>query len=205
MSYVVRNLNQAISEVKKGNWRNIENKLRGREIKELKIGNIGFGRIGKNLYKYFDAMGSDVSYYDPYFNDLNNEYPYNSKIDDLYKLLNSSDLVITPVTLNKTTYKLVDKKFINEMKDGSILINTARGDVVDEEALYDALVTKKISACGLDVLSNENKNIFLTENKLLEYAKSNSNLIITPHIAGLSTDSETKAQNAAFQLILDNI
>ena len=150
-------------------------------------------------------MGSDISYYDPYFNDLNNEYPYNSKIDDLYKLLNSSDLVITPVTLNKTTYKLVDKKFINEMKDGSILINTARGDVVDEEALYDALVTKKISACGLDVLSNENKNSFLTENKLLEYAKSNSNLIITPHIAGLSTDSETKAQNAAFQLILDNI
>ena len=73
--------------------------------------------------------------------------------------------------------------------------------MVDEEALLEALLTKKIAACGLDVLSNENKDNFLIQSKLFQYSRENDNLIITPHIAGLSRDSETKAQNAAFQLL----
>ena len=196
----IRNLRAAFSSVTNGNWRNVENNLRGREISELKIGIIGFGRIGNNLANYFLSMGSEVFINDPYINydSINNEIVICNEIDEL---LRNCDVIVTSVTLNESTKYLVNKDFINKMKDGVIYINTSRGDVVDESELLNALETGKISSCALDVLSGENKKGFLDNNKLVEYAKSNENLIITPHIAGLTIDSETKAQKAAFNLL----
>ena len=148
-------------------------------------------------------MGSKVFFYDPFLTNQKNTIPRDIRIDKLSKLLKESDLVVTSVTLNESTYKMVNKKFLDRMKDGAVLVNSSRGDVVDEMALLNALKTKKLSACALDVISNENNSNFLVENELIKYAKENDNLIITPHIAGLSSDSETKAQKAAFKLVLD--
>jgi len=197
----VRKLNLAVESVSNGFWRDREEDLRGREISELSIGIIGFGRIGQNLSRYFTSMNSKIYAYDPFLKDLDH-IPENIEfIKDQKYLLKISDLVITSVTLNESTFKMVNEEFFRNMKKGAIYVNTSRGDVVDEDALLNALETKKISYCSLDVISGENSEDFLQNNKLVKYSKKYKNLIITPHMAGLTIDSETKAQKAAFEML----
>ena len=201
----IRNFKASLKTVHDGNWRNVEEKLRGREIYGLNIGIIGFGRIGSNLANYFQALGSKILAYDPYVFDFSG---FNKEIQvcsNLKELLKDSDVVITSVSLNDETKNMVNEEFFRNLKRGCTYINTSRGDVVDEEALLNALETKKISSCALDVLKNENQKNFLVNNKLVNYSFKHENLIITPHIAGLTIDSETKAQKAAFDLILQNL
>ena len=88
------------------------------------------------------------------------------------------------------------------MKDGVYFINTSRGDVVDETDLLNFLKNGKIEAAGLDVISDELKGDF-NNHPLIDYAKKHDNLIITPHMAGLTYDSERKAQTASFHAIKD--
>ena len=100
---------------------------------------------------------------------------------------------------------MVDEQFFSKMKKGAIYVNTSRGDVVDESMLLAALNNGTLSACALDVMSNENRPGFLQENPLVEYARMNNNLILTPHMAGLTFDSEIKAQFAALDLLLEGL
>ena len=95
---------------------------------------------------------------------------------------------------------MINDDLFNNMKKGVYFINTSRGDVVDEDVFIKYLMNGKIKAAGVDVISDEltgDKN----EHPLVKYAKSNDNLIITPHIAGLTFDSERKAQTAAYNAI----
>ena len=87
---------------------------------------------------------------------------------------------------------MVNDKWFNNMKKNSIFINTSRGEIVNEKSLLKALKKNKIKGAALDVLSDE-KNILKKKNILIEYSKHNQNLLITPHIAGLTFDSEFKA------------
>ena len=86
------------------------------------------------------------------------------------------------------------------MKDGSYFINISRGEIINESDLIKAMKSGKIVAAGVDVLSDE-QTIDISTNLLMKYAKLNNNLIITPHIAGLTVDSEKKAATFAFNQI----
>ena len=110
-------------------------------------------------------------------------------LDDL---LSNSDIICICVHLTKETKNLIDKKKFNKMKKNVILINTSRGEVLDENELIKNLRKKKIKYACLDVLSNEHQ-IKLKTNKLINYSQNNSNLVITPHMAGLTYESETLA------------
>ncbi len=136
-----KNLIGALNQVRLGNWRNIENEIRGNEIVGKKIGIFGFGRIGKNLYKYLSAMGAKVNFYD--IKNTSNSPKFKNK--DI--ILKSSDLIAVCISYNKKNFNYVDKDFFSKMKHNSIFINTSRGEVVNENDLINALKKKKIKMC----------------------------------------------------------
>ena len=191
---VIRKTPYAFESVKKGEWRETEYKFRGRELNGLTLGIIGFGRIGSNLAKYSLAFGMKIVAYDPYVKIKDDKVYQVKKIDDL---VSKVDAIAICVHLNEETYKMINNTLFSKMKDGVYFINTSRGDVIDEKALVKNLENGKILAAGLDVISDEFTSL-KDEHPLIKYAKKNNNLIITPHIAGLTYDSEEKAQTAAY-------
>ena len=193
----IRKTPYAFQAVLQGKWREIEVHLRGRELYGLTIGIIGFGRIGSNLARYSLAFGMKVYTFDPYIK-INN--PDIVQYNNLNEMLPEVDIVAVCVHLNNETYKMINDDVFTMMKKGVYFVNTSRGDVIDEEALLKNLINGKIKGAGIDVLSDElsgDKN----EHSLVKYARKYNNLIITPHIAGLTYDSERKAQTAAYNAI----
>lgn len=192
-----KNIINAIKEVKSGNWRNVEKKLRGNEIIGKRIGIFGKGRIGKNLGHYFQSMGAKVKFFDVNKKNIN-------KLSLKNDILKKSDLIAVCISYNKDNYNFVDRKFFSKMKKGSIFVNTSRGEVIDENSLISALKSKHIKCAYLDVVKNE-QNLKEKDNILIEYSKKNENLIISPHMAGLTHESEEKAFAIASQNIIKNL
>ena len=126
--------------------------------------------------------------------------PRSEKQKEYVRALKDSDIIVVCITYNKKNFNFVDSKFFNKLKKGSIFVNTSRGEVVDENALIKALSTKKLVYAATDVVRNE-QNLTKKKNKLIEYSKNNHNLLITPHMAGLTYDSERKAA----EITVDNI
>jgi len=197
MISTIRKTPFAFDAVRSGNWRNVEAEYRGRELNGMTLGIIGFGRIGTNLAHYSSAFGMHVMAYDPYV-EINKRYV--TQTDSLDQLLLNSDVIAVCVHLNEETYKMINANVFNKMKKGVYFINTSRGDVVDENALLENLTNGKVEVAGLDVITDELESI-KDQHPIVEYAKKNKNLIITPHMAGLTYDSERKAQEAAFEAI----
>lgn len=196
----VRNFSAAIKHVEQGLWRENDDKLRGREFCESTVGVIGLGRIGGNVANWSKAMGAKVIYFDPFVED-----PNFFRADDMMSLLRDSDIVVVAVHLNSTTNNLIRLKHLKAMKKSAWLVNTSRGEIVSENDLIFALKNKIIRGASLDVIANENSMAKFSSISVLEYAKNNSNLIITPHVAGLSVDSERKAQMFAFEMSLRSL
>ena len=158
-------------------------------ISRLKVGIIGYGRIGRKVSNICLAMGSSIQFFDPYISDYQ---PLVKKMKSLKKLVETSDVVSLHVPHEKNTENLISDKILQNFKKGSFLINTSRGELVDENALIKNLKNKRICGAAIDVISNEfdpkfKKNI--KKNKLISYAKKNPNLIITPHVGGSTYDA----------------
>jgi D-3-phosphoglycerate dehydrogenase / 2-oxoglutarate reductase len=189
MLSLVRNISKASQITKSGHWRDMEDNLRGSELQNKNVGIIGFGRIGSNLSRYCKAFKMNIFAFDPY-KKINLKYVNQRK--SIKEILRCSDILFICVHLDKKTNKMVNETWFNNMKKNLIFINTSRGEIINEKSLLKALKNKKISGAALDVLSDE-KNILNKKNPLVEYSKYNENLLITPHIAGLTFDSEYKA------------
>lgn len=156
----------------------------GKEYWELSgktIGIIGLGNIGKEVAKIAVVFGMEVQYYSTSGKNLNTDY----KSVALEKLLASSDVVSIHAPLNENTLNLIGEKELHQMKSTSILLNTGRGGIVDEEALIVALNNNIIAAAGLDVLAKEP----IKPDYLLNQLKDSSKLLITPHIAWASKEA----------------
>lgn len=117
------------------------------------IGVIGLGSIGFKFAKMANGFGANVIAYDP-FKKEGPEYDFIEQVS-LDELLKHSDIISIHCPLTKDTYQIINKDSIAKMKDGVILINTARGKLIDEDALLEALNSNKIYAAGLDVLVEE--------------------------------------------------
>ncbi len=186
--YTLRKFNLVKKITNDGSWRKKEDLFRGNEIFNKKIGIIGYGRIGKKLSKYLYSLGCKIYIYDPYVKNMMSNY---KKINNLSYIFKYMDIISLNLTLNKATEKLINSKLINILKKNQILINTSRGKVIDEKNLIKKIKEKKFYY-STDVISNEFKNN-LNDNILNKYSKSNDNLIVTPHIAGLTYESQSKA------------
>jgi len=149
---------------------------------EKLIGIIGLGKIGRALVPKAKGFGMRIAAYDPYISDDIFELIGVKRIYELDDLLQTADYVSIHAPLTPETYHLFDERAFDHMKDTSYLINTARGQIINEEALYTALKTEKIAGAGIDVLEKEPIE---KENPLLNL----HNIIITPHIAWYSEES----------------
>lgn len=189
-----RHLRGAIQEVLEGGWD--RNKFPGLMLRGRTLGIIGCGRIGQWMAQYGAAFGMRCLGYDPYVT----PWPEGVKRSSLHELLKMSDFITVHVPLNDETRRLLGPGEFALMKPGAILVNTSRGDVIDEGALLSALQERRLAAAGLDVLSSEPE---IANNPLVEYARKHSNLIITPHIAGFSPDALKQVLEFSCRRIVD--
>lgn len=165
----------------------------GIELYNKTIGIIGTGAIGSKSVKIAKGFSMNVICFDKIENkELIDKY--NIKYTDLETLCKLSDIIMIHAPLTPSTYHLINRDNINLMKENTIIVNTARGEIIDTEALYDALIENKIKAAALDVLEFEeilsnkppgdninfkNLRISLINSKLLKL----KNVTATPHIA----------------------
>ncbi len=182
----LRKINLVIKRNRENNWRNIEHLLRGNQIEGKIIGILGYGRIGKNIHKYAKSFGAKVLIYDPF---VKGKFK-----NTLHKIQNNSDIILSSMSYNKKNFNFFDWNFFKNLKKKPIFVNTSRGECVNEKDLIKALKLKKILFAAVDVIKNE-QLIMNKKNILVEYSKNNNNLIVTPHIAGLTFESEKIAAN----------
>ena len=175
----------AALSVLEGKWD--RDKFKYYQLKGRNLGIIGMGRIGNQLKKYADAFELNFRYFDPYVLNLP------GKMQNLQNLASWSDIIIIACEYNADTRHLIDRKFLSYLNDGNLIINTARGDIVDDEALVEVLLSKKIFYSA-DVVSNEQDNNKFETNKLLKLTQVSSQILITPHIAGASYDAMKKTE-----------
>lgn len=164
------------AEVKKGKWTNCKDWCFWDypliELSHKTMGIIGYGRIGQNTGKIARALGMNVLAYDKYENPDLKDVKYVS----LNTLCKKSDVIVLHCSLNAENKEIINKSTLGKMKSNAILINNARGGLVNEQDLADALNSKKIQAAAVDVVSTEPIH---DDNPLLQ-AK---NCIITPHMS----------------------
>lgn len=170
----------------KWDWREFQPITR---LKGKTVGMIGLGRVGKEVAKRFQGFGVDIVAHDPFVGPRVFEQ-CGAKAVDLETLLGKSDIITIHVPLSRETYHMIGANAFRKMKKTAILVNTCRGPVVHEKALYSALKERRISGAGVDVLEEEP----LTEEcRLTEL----DNIIITPHMAWYSEDSLLEIQTKA--------
>lgn len=165
-----RNLIQHDSLMKDGGWE----KIKGKTLSEQTLGIIGCGNVGSRLAKKADAFGMRILACDPKEIPKAIQEEYHIEQTDLNTLLMESDFVSMNCDLNETSHHLLSKREFELMKSSAVVINTARGGVIDEKALIHALQNKEIAGCGLDVYEMEP----LPSSSPL---RSMGNVILMPH------------------------
>ena len=172
-------------EIKAGNYSPIREKLfigGLKEISDLHLGLVGFGAIGRKVAQVAGLLGARVSYFDVIRPDRAIEEQLQVIYKDFDDLLRTSDAVSIHTPLTKQTYHLIGRKELRLMAPGSILINTARGEVVAPDALADVLEDEHLMGAAIDTLYPEPPT---SDHPLLNLSKAaRDRLLITPHIAG---------------------
>ena len=187
---LIRNIYQAHKSVVNKKWD--RDRFKGKELKELTLGIIGYGRLGSMVASYGSAFGMNIIVNDI---SLNSNCPYDYV--NLDELLTTSDVITIHVPMNDDTKLLLNKKNLYKLKHGAILINTSRGEIIDEDIILDLLKSGTLAGFGADVLSNEfsGDSNWLEKSKLRIYAMNNNNILISPHIGGVTEQSVEKANN----------
>ena len=165
---------------------------RGRDLNGMTLGILGYGRLGRIVAGYGRALGMKVLASDIREPAAENEdrVSYCSQAE----LFKNCDIVSLHAGYSEANRHMVDGVDFDRMRTGSYFINTARGELVNEDALLDALESGKLAGAGLDVLDNEQDQAGLFKKPLIKYAQGHSNLLITPHIGGCTLESMHKTE-----------
>ena len=192
MLSLAREIPRADREVRNGNW--IKKELMGSELRGKYLGIVGLGNIGKRLGRLARALNMNIIGYDvvPIDEEFSKEVGLMKA--DLGTLLASSDYVSLHVPLLDSTKHLINAEKMSSMKNTSRIINTSRGGVIDEDALYEFLKDGKLGGAALDVFEVEPA----TSNKLA----SLSNFISTPHMGAQTKEAQSLAANVIAEKII---
>lgn len=182
MLALLRRITSLDNEVKKGVWIKQANGLRNFDLKNKIVGIVGLGSIGQKVNRLLKAFGAHVYYFDPYRLSKNDEEEHQIEYRPLNEILAISDIVSLHCSLTSSTRNLIGIKELASMKKGAILVNTARGGLINEDALVDALNSNHLGGAALDVFNSEP---ILQDSNLLNC----KNLVLTPHIGGVTFDS----------------
>jgi glyoxylate reductase len=190
-----RRIFEGVSFLRNGLYKGWEPKLLlGMELKDKTLGILGAGRIGTAVAKRAKSFGMNVLYSD-YKSNPTIEKKFNGAKVTLNNLLNNSDILSIHLPLNKKTFHFLDKGKMKKMMQNSILINTSRGEIIDERALINLLRRNKFIAVGLDVFENEPK----VNPALLKYI----NVIVLPHLGSATNDARNSMAELAAQNVIN--
>ena len=153
----------------------------GQQMKDFKVGIIGYGRLGKMMAKFCRAFDADVYIYDPYSDESN--------IDSLEELFDICDAVSLHVHVSDETKYMIDYQLLS--RNVKFLVNTSRGEIVNESDVIRALKECKLWGYGTDVIEDEFGNI--ENSPFFNLENSKLNCIFTPHIGGMTIQGQTKA------------
>lgn len=154
----------------------------GRQVKDLKIGIIGYGRLGKMMEGYCRAFNAQTFIYDPYVG-----VPQTS----LEQMFQECDVISLHVHVTNETKYMISSKLLGLSKKGLYLINTSRGEIVNEEDIVQALGNKNLLGYGADVIEDEFDD--LTKSPIIKAMNEGKNIIVTPHIGGMTIEGQTRA------------
>ena len=187
-----RNIPQACESVRRGEWK--RQQFLGAELNRKVIGIIGFGRIGREVGKRATAFGMRVLAFDPFLTtDVVQEFPV--EFVELKKLLKLSDYITVHTPLVAETRHILNAETLELCKKGVRIINCARGGIIDEKALYDALCAGKVAGVALDVFEKEPPT---ADNPLVKLPQ----VICTPHLGAATQEAqESVAIDVAYQVL----
>lgn len=187
----MRRLPECIDASRRGDW--ARHRLGGHQVAGKTLGIIGVGRLGSMMATYAKAFRMRVLGYDP----CRKRFPAGVTRVEWPTLLRKSDVLSVHAHLDETTRGMLDREAFARMKRGVILINTARGGLIDEAALIEAMQNGTVAAAGLDVIDGE----WLPDKRkhpLIAYSRENPRLLITPHVGG--TCPETVRRTCAHSM-----
>jgi len=192
MLSLAREIPRADREIRNGKW--LKKELMGTELSGKYLGIVGLGNIGKKLAKHARALNMNIIGYDiiPIPEDFSREVGLIKA--DLETLLSSADYISFHVPLTDSTHHLVNSQRLGKMKKNTCIINTSRGEIIDENALYDALKEGKIAGAALDV--------FETEPAIGNKLATLPNVICTPHIGAQTKEAQALAANVIAEKII---
>ncbi len=186
---LARYIPQANITMRKGEWN--KKKYGGFEIAGKLLGIIGCGRIGQSLAKKAIALGMNVVGCDPYIDKDKCSF----KIQDLDYIFKNADVISLHIPHTPETHYIIDKEAIDKMKDGVVIINCARGGLIDEDALLDALNSGKVAFAAMDVFEEEPpKNMDLI---------NHPNVSVTPHIGAQTKEAKSRVGAETAKQLLD--
>ena len=196
-----RNSYQAQHEIKEdGIW----NKYRwiGRELRNKTMGIVGFGAIGRRVAEIARVFKMDVVAYDPFYKPQNNDFDF-VELLDFDELCKRADIITLHLPLTPDTKNMISEKQMEEMKDGTVLINAARGGIIDEEALYKYIKNGKLGGANLDTLADElgSGGLDTQDVKVSSPLFELDRVYVTPHIGGSTID----AQDDIGRVVMTNV
>lgn len=193
----IRKINLSSQSVLNNKWSYLP--FLGNMFSKLKIGIIGYGRLGRYYAKYCLAFGAEVFVYDPYVKIRSKKIKVVKKLG---KNLSNLDVISINIHATKSNINFIDKKFLNYLKKNVNIINTARGEVINENHLIKFLNKNKKATYSADVLANEQRNI--SKNLLLKKFKSgNKQIFLTPHIGGMTFEGQEMAYHFALKKLIN--
>jgi D-3-phosphoglycerate dehydrogenase len=184
---LVRHVPWAFDTVKEERWE--RSRYSGRELAGKTIGLVGYGRLGRMVARYARAFQMQVLANDPYVE------PEDVEAVSLDELLRRADVVSVHCTFNDETHGLLGSDQLALLQPSAVLVNTARGEIVDEAALLAALEGGRIAGAAIDTLAGERADgSHLRDNPLVRYAREHENLIILPHLGGATFEATERTQ-----------
>ena len=180
MLSVWRNILPATESVRSGAWE--REAFRSLQLKGRRLGLIGMGRVGQQLNGYAHAFAMQVRYFDPEVQDLP------GRIASLNALLCASDIVIVCCAHNESSHHLISHEALDAVGPDTLIVNTARGEIVDEAAVVAAVTAERVFY-ATDVIADETNSDRPLRHDMIALANKTPRLVITPHIAGATMDA----------------
>jgi (S)-sulfolactate dehydrogenase len=168
----------------------------GREIMGKQLGLIGLGLIAREVARRAGTLGMELAAYDPYLPAEDEAWLDVTRMEELEEIMSSVDAVSIHVPLTDATRNLIDEPLIRSMRPGSVLVNTARGGIVEEEALARAIGDGRVGGAALDVFSKEP-----LDERGRSLFSGLSNVILTPHVAGITDESERRTAHMTIEAV----
>jgi D-3-phosphoglycerate dehydrogenase len=185
----LRRLDLGMQEARTGRWRSREDLLRGRELQGKTVGLIGFGRIGRKLAAYCRPFGCRVVYYDPHVPSPPHENA--ARVPDLREVWEASDVIVICCQLNEETQRMIRGDLVERCRKGALIVNTSRGEIIDENELREVLRRREDITFCADVVTGE-VNDQHEHSPLMDLFRI-GRIVLTPHIAGATIESQEKA------------